>query len=89
MAFLAVAMVAFAEPVIELVASAKFVSGYVAVLPIAMGLVIQIVSMIMGIGIDLSNELLAALGLTNRSAALCVGAMRHRCAYNPSPSLRD
>ncbi len=56
MALLAVFMVSVAEPVIEIVASARYLAGHVAVLPIAMGLVVQMMSQIMGIGIDLAKK---------------------------------
>jgi O-antigen/teichoic acid export membrane protein len=55
-ALVSVAMVAVAEPVIELVASARYLPGYVAVLPILMGLVVQVMSQITGIGVDLSKK---------------------------------
>jgi O-antigen/teichoic acid export membrane protein len=55
-ALLVAAMVAVAEPVIELVASERYLPGYVAVLPILIGLVVQALSQIMGMGIDLAKR---------------------------------
>ena len=59
---IAIAMVAVAEPVItmppviELVASERYLPGQVAVLPILLALVVQAMAQVMGIGIDLSKK---------------------------------
>lgn len=55
-ALLSVAMVAVAEPLIELVASARYLRGSIVVLPILLALVVQTGSFITGIGVDLSKK---------------------------------
>jgi O-antigen/teichoic acid export membrane protein len=56
LALVAIALTAIAEPVIELVASARYLPGYVVVVPILMGLVVQMTAQVIGIGIDLSKK---------------------------------
>lgn len=53
---LSVVMVSMVEPVIELVASARYLPGHIVALPLMLGLVIQSISHTAGIGISLSKQ---------------------------------
>jgi O-antigen/teichoic acid export membrane protein len=51
-----VIMISMVEPIIELVASARYLPGHVVALPLMLGLVIQNISHIAGVGITLSKQ---------------------------------
>lgn len=53
---LSVVMVSMVEPIIELVASARYLPGHIVALPLMLGLVIQNISHIAGVGISLSKQ---------------------------------
>ena len=56
LAALSVVMVSVVEPIIELVASARYLPGHIVALPLMLGLIIQNISHIAGVGISLSKQ---------------------------------
>jgi O-antigen/teichoic acid export membrane protein len=56
LSLLVVVMISLVEPVIELVASARYLPGHIVALPLMIGLVLQAISHLAGLGISLSKQ---------------------------------